>query len=198
MAASSQRSVVRVSSDVRTERMDLLPAEEPVEFRLADTPIAVLMRTPGHDEELARGFALTEGIILRPSELDEVRSLPGEDGAGRYELIMAEGIEIDPEQFRRNLYATSSCGVCGKASIDSVRVAAPSPPSGAGGASGSVDRLHGCDGGGAVRFQRERGAPRGCRLRRRRRVGGDPGGHRSPQRHGQAGRSVIDAFLALG
>ena len=130
MASNSQRSVIRVSSDARTERVDLLPTEEPIEFRLAGIPIAILMRTPGHDEELARGFALTEGIILRPSELYEVRSLPGEDGAGRYELIMADGVEIDPEQFRRNLYATSSCGVCGKASIDSIRVAAPPLPPG--------------------------------------------------------------------
>ena len=97
---------------------------------MAGVPIAVLMRTPGHDAELARGFALTEGIIFRPSELADVRELPGEDGAGRYELVTADGIDIDPEQFRRNLYSTSSCGVCGKASIDAVRVAAPRLPDG--------------------------------------------------------------------
>ena len=130
MSLSSSRQIVRVGPEGRTERFDLLPTEEPVEFRLSGVPIAVLMRTPGHDEELGRGFALTEGIIIRPDELDEVRSLPGEDGAGRYELVMAEGIKIDPEQFRRNLYSTSSCGVCGKASIDSVRVASPSLPDG--------------------------------------------------------------------
>lgn len=130
MTVSSSRSVVRVGPNGRIERVDLLPTEEPVEFRLSGVPIAVLMRTPGNDEELARGFALTEGIILRPDELAEVRAMPGEDGAGRYELITAEGIVIDPEQFRRNLYSSSSCGVCGKASIDSIRIAAPPLPEG--------------------------------------------------------------------
>lgn len=128
--SSSSRPIVRVTTEGRSSRDDLLPTEEPVEFRLGAVPIAVLMRTPGHDEDLARGFALTEGIILRPRELAEVRGLPGEDGAGRYELVLADGVNVDPEQFRRNLYATSSCGVCGKASIDSVRVAAPPPPEG--------------------------------------------------------------------
>ena len=130
MSASSSRPVVRISAGERTIRTDLLPTEEPVEFRLGRVPIAVLMRTPGHDEELARGFALTEGIILRPDELATVRALPGSDGAGRYELVLAEGLDIDPEQFRRNLYSTSSCGVCGKASIDAVRVASPPLPDG--------------------------------------------------------------------
>ncbi len=130
MSSSSPRQVVRISAGETAKREDLLPTEEPVEFRLQGVPIAVLMRTPGHDEELARGFALTEGIILHPEELVEVRALPGLDGAGRYDLVLAEGIHVDEEQFRRNLYATSSCGVCGKASIDAVRVAAPTLPSG--------------------------------------------------------------------
>ncbi|MDE0709899.1 MAG: formate dehydrogenase accessory sulfurtransferase FdhD [bacterium] len=130
MSASSSRPVLRVSGEGRAARSDLLPTEEPVEFRLQGVPIVVLMRTPGHDEELARGFALTEGIILHPEELAEVRALPGLDGAGRYDLALADGIEVDEEQFRRNLYATSSCGVCGKASIDAVRVAAPPLPAG--------------------------------------------------------------------
>ena len=130
MQASSSRSVIRVTKDGRLPQTDLLPTEEPVEFRMGGVPIAVLMRTPGHDEELARGFALTEGIILRPDELAEVRALPGREGEGRYELVPASGIVIDPEQFRRNLYATSSCGVCGKASIDAVRIASPPLPNG--------------------------------------------------------------------
>lgn len=130
MSSSSPRPVVRISAGETVEREDLLPAEEPVEFRLQGVPIAVLMRTPGHDEELARGFALTEGIILRPEELVAVRTLPGLDGSGRYDLVLADGIRVDEEQFRRNLYATSSCGVCGKASIDAVRVAAPPLPTG--------------------------------------------------------------------
>ena len=130
MSTSSSRPVLRIGGGGRATLNDLLPTEEPVEFRMGGVPIAVLMRTPGNDEELARGFALTEGIILRPDELAMVRGLPGREGEGRYELVMAEGLEIDPEQFRRNLYSTSSCGVCGKASIDAVRVASPPLPDG--------------------------------------------------------------------
>lgn len=130
MSFSASRPIVRVGSDGRDHRNDLLPAEEPVEFRLSGIPIAVLMRTPGHDEELARGFCLTEGIIVRPSELAEIQVLPGVDGAGRYELVLEDGLSVDAERFRRNLYSTSSCGVCGKASIDAVRVASPRLPDG--------------------------------------------------------------------
>ena len=106
---------------------DVLAAEEPVEFRLGTTPIAVLMRTPGHEAELARGFAITEGIVVGPHEIAGVHPI-GPESEGRYEIILADGVVVDPEQFRRNLYTTSSCGVCGKASIDAVMIAAlPSP-----------------------------------------------------------------------
>jgi FdhD protein len=105
---------------------DEVVVEAPLELRLGSTPIAVVMRTPGMDEDLALGFALTEGIVLRPSEIGAVRPV----GPDRLELVPAEGVEIDPEQFRRNLYATSSCGVCGKASIDAVRITSPRLPAG--------------------------------------------------------------------
>jgi FdhD protein len=108
---------------------DALVAEEPVEFRLGETPIAVLMRTPGHDADLARGFALTEGIVLQPSEIAGIEPV-GPEAEGRYRVVLADGVVIDPEQFRRNLYTTSSCGVCGKASIDAVMIAARPAPAG--------------------------------------------------------------------
>ncbi len=101
-----------------------------MEIRLGDTPIAVLMRTPGDDDDLVLGFALTEAIVLRPGEVAGVRSLGGDPEDSRHELVLADGVRVDPEQFRRNLYTTSSCGVCGKASIDAVRIAAPRPPPG--------------------------------------------------------------------
>ncbi len=99
---------------------DAVVVEEPVEIRIGGVPIAVIMRTPGDDLDLVLGFALTEGIALDPAEVAEVLDL----GEGRFEVRFVEGTEVDPEQFRRNLYATSSCGVCGKASIDAVRIAA--------------------------------------------------------------------------
>lgn len=92
-----------------------------MEIRLGDTPISVIMSSPGLEAELALGFALTEGIVLGPDEVDSV--VPVGDG-DRWELVLAEGVSVDPEQFRRNAYTTSSCGVCGKASIDAVRIAA--------------------------------------------------------------------------
>jgi FdhD protein len=109
---------------------DLLVTEAPVEFRLGDVPIAVLMRTPGDDAALGLGFAITEGIVLGPAEVDAVRRLSGDDQGDRWVIDLAPGVVVDPEQFRRNLYTTSSCGVCGKASIDAVRVAAPDLPPG--------------------------------------------------------------------
>lgn len=108
---------------------DVLVAESPVELRLGGVPIAVLMRTPGHDEELGLGFAITEGIVIGPHEVAGVTPSGEEDG-DRYELELNDGVIIDPEQFRRNLFTSSSCGVCGKASIDAVRVAARHVPAG--------------------------------------------------------------------
>lgn len=126
---TGQRAIVRISAGSRSPADDVLALEEPLELRLGRVPIAVVMRTPGDDDDLARGFALTEGIVLRPEEMAEVRLLGGGSDGARYELVLAGGVLVDPEQFRRNLYATSSCGVCGKASIDAVRVAArPLPP----------------------------------------------------------------------
>lgn len=110
------------NGQVRATSTDVVATEAPLEIRLADVPIAVVMRTPGHDEDLATGFLLTEGIVLSPAEIAAIA--PVAEGGERIEVRLAEGIAIDPEQFRRNLYTTSSCGVCGKASIDAVRITA--------------------------------------------------------------------------
>ncbi len=98
-----------------------------MELRLGGVPLAVLMRTPGADADLVLGFALSEAIILGPHEAAGVD--PVGDG-DRWELVPAQGVTIDPEQFRRNTYTSSSCGVCGKASIDAVRIAARPLPAG--------------------------------------------------------------------
>lgn len=125
--ASIERSVLAVEEGVATERRDDLAEEAPVEIRLGGVPLAVLMRTPGADAALARGFALTEGIVVSPDEIARVE--PVGDG-DRWELHLAEGVDVDPEMFRRSAYVSSSCGVCGKASIDAVRVAGRHPPEG--------------------------------------------------------------------
>ncbi len=109
---------------------DELVEESPVEFRIGGVPIAVVMRTPGQDEDLGLGFALTEGIVLHPGEVKHIQRIEGDHEGDRFEFVLADDVRIDPEQFRRNLYTSSSCGVCGKASIDAVRVTARTLPEG--------------------------------------------------------------------
>jgi FdhD protein len=121
---------VRYASGERLVRDDTLTTEGPVEFRLGGVPIAVLMRTPGRDVDLGIGFLISEGIVVGPAEVDAIRPRTQSDNGDRYDVVLAEGITIDPEQFRRNVYASSSCGVCGKASIDAVLVACRVPPPG--------------------------------------------------------------------
>jgi len=103
---------------------DCLVGEEPLEIRVGDKPISVTMRTPGHDLELAPGFLFTEGLITSREQIASVRHQPDtrQSGANRVCVELARGIELDMEASRRNFYATSSCGVCGKASIDAVHL----------------------------------------------------------------------------
>ena len=118
---TAARDVIHIRNGSRLFDRDVLVVEAPIEFRIQGVPVAVLMRTPGSDADLALGFCLTEGILLHPGEFADLA--PDGDG-DRYAIELAPGVEIDPEQFRRNTYTTSSCGVCGKASIDAVRIAA--------------------------------------------------------------------------
>jgi FdhD protein len=97
------------------------------------------MRTPGHDLELAAGFLFTEGLITSRAQIASVRNEPDatQNGANRVRIDLTPGVVLDPEATRRNFYTTSSCGVCGKASIDAVRVRhiaplAPAPAPAAG------------------------------------------------------------------
>lgn len=105
---------------------DDLVVEEPMEMRLDGTPLAVVMRTPGADADLALGFAITEGIVTRPDHIADVEFI----GDGRWNMLTSDNVSIDPAQFQRNFYSTSSCGVCGKASIDAIRVTGATPPVG--------------------------------------------------------------------
>jgi FdhD protein len=99
----------------RSER-DHVAVEEPLEIRIGGRPVAVTMRTPGHDEELALGFCLSEG--LRPSGA----RLPDDLAANTVEV---DAEEFDPERLRRSFYTSSSCGVCGKGALEAVAVEAP-------------------------------------------------------------------------
>lgn len=109
---------------------DYLVGEEPLEIRVGDVPISVTMRTPGHDLELAAGFLFTEGLITERSQIASVRQEAdgNQNGANRVRVDLAQGVTLDPKATRRNFYTTSSCGVCGKASINSVRSRRIEPP----------------------------------------------------------------------
>ena len=98
---------------------DYLVREEPLEIRIGERAISVTMRTPGHDEELAAGFLFTEGILSCGAQ---IASIASGEVANRVTITLADGEEPDPESTQRNFYTTSSCGVCGKASLNAVRV----------------------------------------------------------------------------
>ncbi|HUG07599.1 MAG TPA: formate dehydrogenase accessory sulfurtransferase FdhD [Acidimicrobiia bacterium] len=121
----TRRRVVKVRDDAAVFDDDLV-VEEPMEIRLDGTSLAVVMRTPGHDADLALGFAITEGIVTTPYDIADVVFL----GDGRWNLVTSDEVTIDPAQFQRNFYSTSSCGVCGKASIDAIRITGARPPPG--------------------------------------------------------------------
>ena len=104
--------------------LDAVAVEEPLEIRLDGQSLAVVMRTPGDDDDLVRGFLLTEGVVLRPSEVRAVEF--GESAIA--DARLAEGVAVDIGQFSRNMFVSSSCGVCGKATIEAVELLAPRAP----------------------------------------------------------------------
>jgi FdhD protein len=143
MSASTSRQLTAAAivewRDGETHRQqDEVVVEEPLEIRVKGVPVSVTMRTPGDDGELAVGFLLTEGII---SSRDDVRGIehaehaeyPEHDAAGPnaqnvIDVALRVGLDVDLERLRRNVFAASSCGVCGKASIDAIRVRGLMPP----------------------------------------------------------------------
>jgi len=135
--------VTRVDGETVVRRPDTLAVEEPLEIRVGGRPLAVTMRTPGDDVDLAIGFLLTEGLITRGEDVAAARFCAGADGAdgntyNLLDLTLADGVPEPRPEAGRNFYTTSSCGLCGKASIDAVRTAsawAVEPPA----AGGSLD-----------------------------------------------------------
>lgn len=125
--STSRRTVVMIdvtASPGSRNRQDHLAAEEPLEIRVRKRPLAVTMRTPGHDIDLAMGFLLGEGVIGRASDVTTAQLCAGTDTPNTYNVV---DVVLDPSvpppvtDPSRNFYTTSSCGVCGKASIDAVR-----------------------------------------------------------------------------
>jgi len=123
--------VQKVDGDSSTPVQDLLAVEEPLEIRLGSKSISITMRTPGHDFELAAGFLFTEGILHHTSEIREIRwsNLARENGGGNPRQLgnsvtveLNPGVEVDLDRLERHFYTSSSCGVCGKASIEAIQM----------------------------------------------------------------------------
>jgi len=101
---------------------DSLAAEEPLEIRIGEMPLTVTMRTPGHDIELVAGFLLTEGIVASGEQIANIRAAGTQSSAknNRVDVELKEN-EFEPGDLQRNFFAASSCGICGKASIEAIR-----------------------------------------------------------------------------
>ena len=121
-SSSTQRQVTRYISDACQQDNDRLAVEEPLEIRIGTEPLAITMRTPGHDIDLAAGFCLTEGIVEDGSELESVEPCTLTDYGNIVVVTLTEETaarrQKQIEGGRREMYLSSSCGLCGKQSID--------------------------------------------------------------------------------
>jgi FdhD protein len=111
-----------------SRREDVLAVEEPLEIRVGGTSLSITMRTPGHDFDLATGFLISEGVVAHTGEIAAIRYCAGvtEEGENTFNVLdvtLAKGVAAPDPSLERNFYMTSSCGLCGKASIDAVRTA---------------------------------------------------------------------------
>lgn len=129
---TERRRVLRIRDGAVGSRPDTLVAEEPLEIRLNGKPLAITMRTPGDDFALAAGFLVSEGVLGRAEELANIVYCAGatNDGSNTYNVVdvrLAPGMAVPDISLERNVYTTSSCGLCGKASLDAVRTTARWP-----------------------------------------------------------------------
>ena len=127
-----RRSAVHFSAGVASPRVETLAAEEPLEIRVAGRSLAVTMRTPGDDFDLAIGFLITEGFLVRGSDASAIRYCAGatDEGVNTYNVLdvaFAAGVPLPDPSLERSFFTTSSCGLCGKASIDAVRTRSAHP-----------------------------------------------------------------------
>jgi len=135
--AQNQRvEITRVLETKASEVSDLITVEEPLEIRIAphgeqEFTLSVTMRTPGADRELALGFLFGEGLITGPEDIRAIEHCgPPSPDKGLHNVIkvsLSQGVEINPAALERHTYTTSSCGVCGKTSIEAIKVVNPHP-----------------------------------------------------------------------
>ncbi len=99
---------------------DFVACEEPLEIRVDNQPISVTMRTPGHDNELAAGFLLSEGLITKREHIAKIEPYPRNRDKNVLNVFLSSDVEIDFKRLTRHVFMSSSCGLCGKSSIDAV------------------------------------------------------------------------------
>ncbi len=132
-SSTAKATVRRVRGGETAEVEDVLAAEEPLEIRVVDwaggasreQSLAVTMRTPGHDFDLAAGFLFTEGLVRDPEAIDRIEHVPprsAQEEGNVVRVVLRKGTGIDPTHAMRAFYTTSACGVCGKSSLDAIRV----------------------------------------------------------------------------
>ncbi|MFF1956069.1 formate dehydrogenase accessory sulfurtransferase FdhD [Streptomyces sp. NPDC058220] len=129
---TERRRTIRIRDGSVTTRPDTLVAEEPLEIRLNGKPLAITMRTPGDDFALAAGFLVSEGVLAAAADVRSIVYCAGakDDGSNTYNVVdvqLAPGVPVPDITLERNVYTTSSCGLCGKASLDAVRTTARFP-----------------------------------------------------------------------
>ncbi|MFJ9241408.1 formate dehydrogenase accessory sulfurtransferase FdhD [Streptomyces sp. NPDC101776] len=129
---TERRKVIRIRDGAVSSRPDTLVAEEPLEIRLNGKPLAITMRTPGDDFALAAGFLVSEGVLANAYDLQNIVYCAGAtvDGSNSYNVVdvrTSPDVVMPDITLERNVYTTSSCGLCGKASLDAVRTTARWP-----------------------------------------------------------------------
>ncbi len=126
MSDSAKKFVIEnLSPGARREQADQVAREEPLEIRVEGKSVAVVMRTPGHDRELAAGFLLSEGVVSNAADIFEISECPShaekpEEKGNLVDVLLTEGTNFDPGSLTRHVFSSSSCGICGRATIESV------------------------------------------------------------------------------
>ncbi len=123
-----QVSVRRHTGSTAAADIDHVVVEEPLEVRIGKTSVVVTMRTPGHDSELAAGFLVSEQVVRSAAEIEDIAPCPDATHGNIVTVTLAKSADVDLDSLKRNFYATSSCGLCGKASIEQLRKTIPRIP----------------------------------------------------------------------
>lgn len=131
MTSRRAETVWRYAAGEVSRAPDDLAWEEPLELRVRGRAVSVAMRTPGHDEELAAGFLLTEGLIRNRGDVLAIEACDRNDEGNLINVRLAPEVHVDFARLTRHVFAASSCGLCGKATVDAVRAQFPAVPSGA-------------------------------------------------------------------